>query len=57
MRAGLIITYISLDAFRPGSSWEQSVMPPDPKVKEKRLERERERKKVGKMIKRDRDRE
>lgn len=50
-RAGLIITYISLDAFRPGSSWEQSVMPPDPKVKEKRLERE----KVRKMMKRDRD--
>lgn len=34
-RAGLIITDI-LDAFRPHSSWERSVMPPDPKVKEKR---------------------
>lgn len=42
-RAGLIITDISLDAFRPGSSWERSVMPPDPKVKEKRWEREKVR--------------
>lgn len=30
LRAGLIITDISLDAFRPRSSWERSVMPPDP---------------------------
>lgn len=35
-RAGLIITDISLDAFRPRSSWERSVMPPDPDVKQKR---------------------
>lgn len=43
-RAGLIITDISLDAFRPRSSWERSVMPPDPKVKEKKM---RQRKVTG----------
>lgn len=42
LRAGLIITDISLDAFRPRSSWERSVMPPDPKVKDRKDERERE---------------
>lgn len=36
LRAGLIITDISLDVFKPRSSWERSVMPPDPKVREKR---------------------
>lgn len=42
LRAGLIITDTSLNDFRPGSSWEQSVMPPD--VKEKKMrEREGER--------------
>lgn len=41
-RAGLIITDISLDAFRPHSSWERSVMPPDPNERERGREGERE---------------
>lgn len=43
-RAGLIITDISLDAFRPRSSWERSVMPPDPKSEREKM---RERKVTG----------